>query len=130
MRTEFEITEVPLDVARVVGSVADTAAGAIAVFAGTTRKSFEGKAVRHLEYEAYAPLAERTLEEIGTEIARKWPQTIGLAIAHRLGTVDVCRCGRRKSSWMVGFGRRTLNGNTSEEVSPRDQGQLPGASNP
>ncbi|MCK5439413.1 MAG: molybdenum cofactor biosynthesis protein MoaE [Gemmatimonadetes bacterium] len=89
MRTEFEITEVPLDVARIVGSVADTAAGAIAVFVGTTRKSFEGRVVRHLEYEAYAPLAERTLEEIGTEIALKWPQTIGLAVAHRLGTVDV-----------------------------------------
>lgn len=89
MRTSFEISETPLDVAEVAARVADPAAGATGLFVGTTRNSFSGKAVRHLEYEAYARLAERVFEEIGTEVAIKWPDVLGLAVAHRVGRVDV-----------------------------------------
>lgn len=89
MRTWYQITEDPLDLAGLVERVADPAAGATATFTGTTRNSFQGKAVRHLEYEAYGALAGRRLEEIGTEIAERWPAVTGIAIAHRTGRVEI-----------------------------------------
>lgn len=69
--------------------VSDPAAGAVATFVGVTRNSFGGKRVRHLEYEAYRPLAERALEGVGMEIAERWPAVTGVAIAHRLGRVEI-----------------------------------------
>ena len=89
MRTDFEIIETPLDVAGAVGRVSDPAGGAVATFVGTTRNSFQGKKVRHLEYEAYTELAETTLAEIGTEIAKRWPDTIAVSIHHRVGRVEI-----------------------------------------
>jgi molybdopterin synthase catalytic subunit len=89
MRTHFEITETPLDLSRLVGLVADPGAGAVATFTGSTRNSFQGKTVLYLEYEAYRPLAERTLRELGTEIALRWPTITGVAIAHRVGRLEV-----------------------------------------
>lgn len=89
MRTFFEITPAPLDLAALAGKVTTAAAGAVATFTGTTRNSFRGKAVLHLEYEAYAPLAERVLHDIGMELAAKWPAITGVAIAHRVGRVEV-----------------------------------------
>lgn len=89
MRTHYEIIEGPLDVAEVTARVADPAAGATAAFVGTTRNAFHGKPVEHLVYEAYRPLAERAMEEIGTEIATQWPDVIALGIVHRLGRVEV-----------------------------------------
>lgn len=89
MRETYDITDQPLRVEPLLERVADPAAGASAVFVGTTRNAFAGKAVLHLEYEAYRPLAERTLREIGTEVAHRWPAVTGIAIAHRVGRVEV-----------------------------------------
>ncbi|MGH7558093.1 MAG: molybdenum cofactor biosynthesis protein MoaE [Gemmatimonadota bacterium] len=89
MHTHFEITESPLSLEALVAKVAHPSAGAVASFVGTARNSFEGKRVRHLEYEAYGPLAERTLEAVGMEIAERWPSVTGVAIAHRLGRVEI-----------------------------------------
>ena len=52
-----EVTEQPLDLLQLTQLVTDPAAGAISTFIGTTRNSFNGKAVLHLEYEAYVPMA-------------------------------------------------------------------------
>jgi len=89
VRTFFEITPYPLDLSALVQRVADPAAGAVATFTGTTRNSFRGKAVLHLEYEVYGPLAEQVLRDIGTELAAQWPSLTGVAIAHRVGRVEV-----------------------------------------
>lgn len=89
MRTLFQITEAPLDVDALVGAVADPGAGATSAFVGTTRNSFRGKEVRYLEYEAYGPMVERVMGEIGTEVAKRWPPVRGIAIAHRVGRVEV-----------------------------------------
>ncbi|MGH7565048.1 MAG: molybdenum cofactor biosynthesis protein MoaE [Gemmatimonadota bacterium] len=89
MHTHFEITESPLCLEALVAKVSDPSAGAVATFVGTTRNSFGGKLVRHLEYEAYGPLAERALEAVGMEIAKRWPSVTGVAIAHRLGRVEI-----------------------------------------
>lgn len=89
MIERFELSAEPLDPGALLAAVASPAAGATAGFVGTTRNSFHGKEVRHLEYEAYGPMAERVLAEIGTEIAARWPAVTGIAIAHRTGRVEV-----------------------------------------
>jgi len=89
VRTHYEITESPLSLDALVERVTDPSSGAVATFTGTTRNSFMSKAVQYLEYEAYAPLAEQVLGEIGTEIAARWPSVAAVAIAHRVGRVEI-----------------------------------------
>ena len=89
MRAIYQITETPIDLEALREELADPGSGALALFVGTTRNAFQGKAVRYLEYEAYRPLAEREMEGIGTEIAARWPSVTGIAIAHRVGRVEI-----------------------------------------
>ena len=89
MKTHYQITGHPIDPEVLRRAVADPAAGALASFLGVTRNSFRGRAVDHLEYEAYAPMAEREMTRIGTEIAERWPSVTGIAIAHRVGRVEI-----------------------------------------
>ena len=89
MRTHYQITERPVDPEALRAAIADPACGAVATFIGVTRNSFRGKEVQYLEYEAYAPMAEREMRMIGTEIAGLWPAVAGVAIAHRVGRVEV-----------------------------------------
>ncbi len=89
MRTLYQITDAALDPEALRSAVADPASGAIATFVGVARNSFAGKVVDHLEYEAYAPMAELEMERIGMEIAERWPMVTGIAIAHRTGRVEV-----------------------------------------
>jgi molybdopterin synthase catalytic subunit len=89
MHTLYQITDTPIDPETLRAAIADPRSGAVATFVGVTRNSFAGKEVLHLEYEAYAPMAELQMREIGTEIARRWPAVTGVAIAHRVGRVEV-----------------------------------------
>jgi molybdopterin synthase catalytic subunit len=89
MRTHYQITEARIDLEALRAAVADPASGAVATFVGVTRNSFEGRRVQYLEYEAYAPMAELEMRRIGTEIAQRWPTITGVAIAHRVGRVEV-----------------------------------------
>ena len=61
-RVFAEVTEYPLDTEKYVQLVGDPGAGAIATFTGVTRDTFQGKRVKKLEYEAYAPMAVRKLQ--------------------------------------------------------------------
>ncbi|KLO17064.1 molybdenum cofactor synthesis 2, partial [Schizopora paradoxa] len=90
----------PLDTQNIIKSVGDDAAGAIAVFIGTTRNSFQGKTVVHLEYQAYSSLAIKTmatiLESANTLVGRSEhsvqgtvPALIKCKLHHRLGVVPV-----------------------------------------
>lgn len=84
----FAIVEEPLDVGALIGNARRPECGAIATFVGTTRiDESEGASVEYLEYEAYRPMADRKLEEIGAEIMDRWH--VGhVAIVHRVGRVD------------------------------------------
>jgi len=68
--------------------VAHPGAGAIATFIGTVRDNGRGRAVTHLEYEAYAPAAELTMTQIGDEIRERWGID-QVAIVHRVGSLAV-----------------------------------------
>ena len=83
----FAIVEGPIDVGAVVSGAFRPDCGAVATFVGTTRiDESDGAAVEYLEYEAYRPMAERKLEEIGTEILGRWDAR-GVSITHRVGRV-------------------------------------------
>ena len=59
-------------------------AGAIVLFLGTVREITGNEQTLFLEYEAFAPLAEKTLLEIAEEATSKWGIQ-NIEIIHRLG---------------------------------------------
>ncbi len=83
----FAITEEPLDPRDVEALVAADDAGAIVTFTGTVRNHARGRAVIALDYEAYAPAAEKQLGVIGIEIVERWPG-MRVAIHHRTGYLE------------------------------------------
>jgi molybdopterin synthase catalytic subunit len=83
----------PLSLEPLVAAVADVDEaggrhGAVATFLGLVRSHNAGRAVRHLEYEAYEPLARATFERITSEIGTRWPG-VRLALHHRLGRLEI-----------------------------------------
>jgi molybdopterin converting factor subunit 1 len=84
----IELTTEPLDARRLETAVANPGAGAICTFTGVVRDSSRGESVTHLEYEAYAGMAERQMRVIGDEIAQRWPDA-RVAMAHRTGRLEV-----------------------------------------
>lgn len=82
------LTHDPLDAKPIMDKVRSPQAGATVLFAGTTRDNFGGRAVLNLSYEAYAPLALRTMRDIA-EAALARHGLKGVAIVHRLGVVPV-----------------------------------------
>lgn len=84
----FRITEEPLDTRAIESLVADPGSGAIVTFTGTVRNTARGKAVTELDYEAYAPAAEKMLRRIGDEIYERWAIS-RVAIVHRIGKLTV-----------------------------------------
>ena len=84
----FVIVEEPIDVAALISAAQRPDCGAISTFVGTTRvDESSGASVEHLEYEAYRPMADTKLEEIGAEIRERWDAR-EVAIVHRIGRVD------------------------------------------
>lgn len=84
----FEIVDTPIQVDQVIKKVESRKAGAITTFIGVVREWTKGKRTLYLEYDAYIPMAEKMLANIGDEIQTKWPNTI-VAISHRVGRLDI-----------------------------------------
>ena len=82
------ITEQPLNPEDYTSLVQRDSNGAVVTFLGTTRDSFEGKKVIHLEYEAYEEMAYKKLEEIRQELKAEFGVE-DVAIAHRIGPVNI-----------------------------------------
>lgn len=145
VKTEFEstgdsykvfLTAEHLAAQNAMDFVRSPSAGAIVYFGGTTRDNFPVattdapgevvvKSVVRLEYQAYGPVAIRTLERIAERVLehpggeeqsktkkglpRTWPNQIcKVYIGHRLGVVPVCEesiviaisAPHRKEGWM------------------------------
>lgn len=86
--TMFWITEKPLSADKLIQMVSNPYAGAVLTFSGTVREFTKGQRTLSLEYEAYAPMAVKKMEEIGEEIQERWPD-IRIAMAHRIGKLDI-----------------------------------------
>ena len=64
--------------------------GAVVVFSGVVRDHAEGRDdVYAMTYEAYEGPARERLQEIASETRRLWPDLERLAIAHRLGELQL-----------------------------------------
>ncbi|KAI1462910.1 Molybdopterin biosynthesis MoaE [Daldinia caldariorum] len=98
-----------LSVNSVMNRVRSPQAGAIVMFAGTTRDNFGGKPVKELQYSAYNPLALRTMLSICKEIRAEYG-LISIAMVHRLGTVPIgeesiliaVSAPHRQAAWRAG----------------------------
>jgi len=86
--SRYMITTDPLSVDAVTSQVIVPEHGATLTFTGTTREWTGDKQTLELEYEAYVPMALRTMEQIGSEITTHWPGAL-CAIAHRIGVVPI-----------------------------------------
>jgi molybdopterin synthase catalytic subunit len=82
----FRLTDRPLDLGEVVGAVRGTARGGLVTFTGEVRGQSRGKRVIRLEYQAYPPMAEKKLREIGERVAREHGAEV--AIVHRVGLLE------------------------------------------
>lgn len=82
------ITTAPLDVRALLSAVAVDGDGAVATFAGLVRDRNLGRRVLFLEYEAYQPLAVRSLDRILAEAREAWPDA-RVAIHHRVGRLEI-----------------------------------------
>src|SRR5437870_9478650 len=84
----FRVTRTPIVPTALLRAVRDPAAGAVALFLGTTRNQNAGRRVVRLEYEAFATMAEREMRRLAGEAKRRWPLR-RIAMAHRTGLVGV-----------------------------------------
>ena len=81
----FRVVDRPIALAEVLEAVGGTGLGGIVTFTGTVRDETGGRRVLRLEYEAYVPMAERKLAELGEAIGRAHGAAV--AIVHRVGVL-------------------------------------------
>src|SRR5215831_5061039 len=84
----IELTNDPIDAAKLLARVQSPAAGAVVLFLGTTREMTGGRRTRSLDYECYPEMAERKLSELEAEARRRWP-IVECRIVHRLGHLNL-----------------------------------------
>ncbi len=78
----------PIDVASLVGEMADPGSGALLVFFGRPRNRTGDRTVQSLTYRAYRPMAEAALERIAGELEAA-DAGLAVRIVHRLGAVAI-----------------------------------------
>lgn len=84
----FRISSDPIDSAALQRALRDPRAGACVAFEGWVRNLNEGEAVQSLEYEAYAPLAEKEGERILAEAREKF-SVVAASAVHRVGHLQL-----------------------------------------
>lgn len=89
MAKPTRLTRRRIDLAELLESVSDSGAGATVLFLGTVRDSSPAGQVEEMEYEAYGPMAEKSIVKAEEEVKRRWPATTGVKILHRIGKLEV-----------------------------------------
>jgi molybdopterin synthase catalytic subunit len=84
----FRLSGDALSLDAAVDEVRSERAGAIATFVGTTRIESRGRTVQHLDYEAYAGMAEKVMAEIAASLQERY-DLCAVAIHHRTGRVEI-----------------------------------------
>jgi len=83
------ISETPLDLCAILSEAHHPEAGAVVLFSGEVRNHSHGKSVSYLDYEAFAPMANKIIAEIIGDANEKWKLNIALC-KHRIGKVNIC----------------------------------------
>jgi molybdopterin synthase catalytic subunit len=86
---KFAVTTNPISLDELAAKVRRPETGAVAVFAGVVRSVSDGKAVEHLEYEAYHEMALAKLRQVAAEAREQWPHIVDIAIVQRVGHLEV-----------------------------------------
>ncbi|NCT68097.1 MAG: molybdenum cofactor biosynthesis protein MoaE [Rhodanobacteraceae bacterium] len=84
----FRLSETAIDVARERGALDHAAAGGYVSFEGWVRDHNDGRAVRRLDYQAYAPLAASEGEAILAEALARFAVREARCI-HRVGALAI-----------------------------------------
>ena len=82
----FDLSPDPIDAAVLQKKLHDGSAGACVTFEGWVRNRNDGRAVRALDYEAYAPLAKKEGDRILAEAQAKFSLVAATAV-HRVGAL-------------------------------------------
>lgn len=88
MAVSFSLSPTPIDVAALRRAMEDTRAGGFVCFEGWVRNTNEGREVVRLEYEAFAPLAEKEGTRIVAETLGIYP-VFDIRCVHRVGTLEL-----------------------------------------
>ncbi len=81
------LTDATIDLAELSRTVEASGYGAVVTFSGNVRDNARGREVLYLEYEAYAPLAEKQLARLVAEAETRWQ--VKCAVQHRLGHLEI-----------------------------------------
>lgn len=84
----ISITTANIDLNEVLKKVTTGANGAVDFFVGTVRNHNKDKAVTHLEFESYTPMAIKELQKIADEMTQKW-EVSAYEVIHRIGKVSI-----------------------------------------
>jgi molybdopterin synthase catalytic subunit len=85
----IRITDQPISIEEALNQIELKKLGGIVTFSGVARPTdSSGRALSHLEYEAYQPMAEQYLAQIGDEVRVRWGVK-QIAILHRVGRVEI-----------------------------------------
>lgn len=84
----YELVREPIAADRLIARAKTPSCGAVAVFDGIVRDHSGGRRTLYLEYEAYAPMALKKMQEIGAELRRRFP-VHRIVMVHRLGRLEI-----------------------------------------
>ncbi len=87
MRRLTLISRSSLNPARMTAAVSSPKHGAVATFSGVVRSVHAGRRVTGIEYDCFAPLAEKELKRILAEAEKKWRAKA--SASHRIGRLNV-----------------------------------------
>ncbi len=85
---EARLTTKAIDVAALLAELADPQDGAQVLFLGVVRNHHQGRAVTHIDYEAYEPMALKELQRIARAVAQAHGLR-GVLVVHRFGRHQV-----------------------------------------
>jgi molybdopterin synthase catalytic subunit len=83
------VVSAPIETAAVLAALSAAEHGAELVFHGVVRDRNDGRPVRAVTYDAFAPLAEQTFREIGEEARARFGPALRVAVVHRIGRLEV-----------------------------------------
>ncbi|MCH2539102.1 MAG: molybdenum cofactor biosynthesis protein MoaE [Anaerolineales bacterium] len=93
--TMVEVRTDPINIDELTKQIVDLTTGAVCVFSGIVRahtkqsKAYQHAGyTKHLEYEAYVPMAKKKMRQVSDEIRANWPQVTGISIVQRIGILD------------------------------------------
>ncbi len=92
MNIHVEVRDVetkPLDPSEALSFVEAPGHGAGALFLGAVRNRNQGRDVKGVSYDVFAPLAEQSFAEICAEAQDKWGPDLRLFVVHGKGRLDV-----------------------------------------